>query len=476
MPYADFRDWLNQVGAMGELKEFKGAHWDLELGTICHVSSARRKVKPAFLFDEVPGYPSGYRVLVNPVNSLGRVALTMNMPLDISEVGFVHEWRRRAKAARPLPPALVSSGAILENLHTGDDVDTYEFPVPRYHELDGGRYLGTASITITQDPDSGAINVGTYRVMVHDKNTLAFYISPGKDGRIIREKYHAMGRPCPVAVVIGPPPMLYLAGILELPQGQCEYDYIGGMAGKPVEVIRGPATGLPIPADAEIAIEGESYPEDRMVEGPFGEWTGYYASSSRSEPTIRVKTIMHRNNPILCGNPPTRPPVSGHTLFPALLQSVMVWESLEAAGVPDIRSVRSHELGGYSFIIIVSIKQRYPGHARQAGLVACQCRSGAYLGRYVIVVDEDIDPYSTDDVLWAMATRSEPAADIEILRRCWSGPIDPAVPVGMKGHNSRAIIDACRPYEWIDRFPKVSDPSRDLAQRISDKWGSTLLD
>src|SRR3972149_3260340 len=113
MPYSDFRDWLGQVRAMGELKEFKGAHWDLELGTICDVSSINRRVKPAFLFDEVPGYPAGYRVLVNPVNSLRRAALTVDMPLDISELGFIQEWRRRSKASRPLPPTVVASSPLL---------------------------------------------------------------------------------------------------------------------------------------------------------------------------------------------------------------------------------------------------------------------------------------------------------------------------------------------------------------------------
>lgn len=476
MSYSDFRDWINQVRANGELRELRGAHWDLELGTICDLVSLKEKNKPAFLFDDIPGYPSGYRVLVNPVNSLKRACLTLDLPLDTTELGFIHEWRRRARSTRPVPPTLVSSSPLLENVHTGDDIDVLEFPVPRYHELDGGRYFGTASITITQDPDTGWVNVGTYRVMVHNKNTVAFFASPGKHGRIIREKYHAMGKPCPVAVVTGPDPILYLAGFLDLPHGQCEYDFIGGLRGRPIEVIKGPMTGLPIPAGAEIAIEGECYPEDRMIEGPFGEWTGYYASSARPEPTIRVKSILHRNNPILCGNPPTRPPVSGHTLFPSLLQSVMVWEALEAAGVPDVRSVRSHEMGGYSFLSIIAIKQRYPGHARQAGTVASQCRAGAYMGRYVIVVDEDIDPYNTDDVLWAMSTRSDPARSIDIIHRAWSGPLDPAIPPGEKGHNSRAIIDACRPYEWIDQFPKVSDPSPEQAKKVIDKWGPALFE
>ena len=476
MSYSDLRDWIEQARTIGEIKEVRGAHWDLELGTISDLISKDRKTKPAILFDDVAGYPTGYRVLANTLSSMGRLTLTMEMPRDITQVEFIREWRRRSKATQDVSPMLVSSGPVLENVHTGEDIDMYEFPVPRYHELDGGRYLGTGSITITRDPDTGWVNVGTYRVMVQDKNTLAFYISPGKHGRIIREKYHAMGKPCPVAVCFGQDPILLLAGFLDLPHGQSEFDFIGGLAGKPLEVIKGPATGLPIPATAEIAIEGESYPGDTMIEGPFGEWTGYYASSARAEPTIRVKTVMHRNSPIICGSPPTRPPVSGHTLFPSLLQSAMILDALEAAGVPDVCSVRSHELAGFSFVLIISIKQRYPGHARQAGLVASQCRAGAYLGRYVIVVDDDIDPYNTDDVLWAMATRSEPEKDIEIIRRCWSGPLDPIIPIGQKGHNSRAIIDACRPYEWIEQFPKVSDPSPELAKKVMDKWGKALFE
>ncbi len=477
MPYSDLRDWLDQVRAMGELKEFRGAHWDLEMGTICDVASRDRKLKPAFLFDDVVGYPTGYRVLVNPLTSMGRVALTLDMPKDITEMGFIEEWRRRTKHMGHKPPTLVSSGPILENVQTGDDVDLFKFPVPRYHELDGGRYIGTGSVTITQDPDTGWVNMGTYRVEVHNKNTMAFFVSPGKHGRIIREKYHAKGEPCPVAITFGhPPDILAGAGYVDLPHGVSEYDFIGGFTGKPVEVIKGPVTGLPIPANAEIVIEGYSYPGETMVEGPFGEWTGYYASSAREEPIIRVKSVMHRNNPIILGAPPTRPPVSGHSLLSALLQSATILDSLEAAGVPDVVSVRSHELGGFSFILIVSIKQRYPGHARQAAAIASQCRAGAYLGRYVIVVDEDIDPYNTDDVLWAMATRSDPDQDIDILRRCWSSTLDPVIPIGQKGFNSRAFIDACRPYEWKDQFPKVSDPSPELAKKIVDKWGKALFE
>ena len=104
------------------------------------------------------------------------------------------------------------------------------------------------------------------------------------------------------------------------------------------------------------------------------------------------------------------------------------------------------------YFLVVSIKQRYPGHARQAGLIATECHAAAYLGRYTVVVDDDIDPTNLDEVLWAVCTRSDPVKDIEILRRCWSGPLDPIIPKDQKGFNSRAIIDATRPYEWLRYF------------------------
>ena len=123
---------------------------------------------------------------------------------------------------------------------------------------------------------------------------------------------------------------------------------------------------------------------------------------------------------------------------------------------------------------VLAIRQRYPGHARQAAIIASQCRSGAYLGRYVIVVDDDIDITNSEDVSWAIRSRSDPAESIEILRRCWSGPLDPRIPVEDKGFSSRAIIDATRPYEWRDKFPRSSGASRELKEKVAGQWRALL--
>jgi 4-hydroxy-3-polyprenylbenzoate decarboxylase len=166
-------------------------------------------------------------------------------------------------------------------------------------------------------------------------------------------------------------------------------------------------------------------------------------------------------------------PSSGDNLHFSLMLSALIWNALDEAGVPEVQAVWSHPSGG-RFMTVLAIKQRYPGHARQAAMIASQCRSGAYLGRYVIVVDEDIDITNTEEVIWAISSRSEPVDSIEILRRCWSGPLDPRIPVGEKGFNSRAIIDATRPYEWRDKFPKSSGASRQLKDKVAGDWQTFL--
>lgn len=459
----DLRGWLRQAEEMGEVVRIEGAHWDQEIGAVTELLHYQEQT-PAVLFEAIQGYPRGYRVLTHALGSTLRLALTLQMPATATAMEFIKAWRLRSRHLNPLAPRLVKDGPLLEHLQQGDQIDLLQFPAPRWFEQDGGRYLGTGSMVITRDPNEGWINCGTYRVMVHDRQTLGLYISPGKHGRIHRDGYFARGEACPVAISFGHDPLFFFASSTELPSQVGEYDFVGGIRGEPVELIPGPVTGLPIPANAELAIEGECLPQERRVEGPFGEWTGYYGSSSRPEPVIKVHTLMYRTDPIILGLSRWR----------SAFRSALVWDELERAGVPDVQGVWFHEAGGARLLMIVAIKQRYPGHARQAGLVASQCRAGAYLGRYVIVVDEDIDPTSTYEVLWAIATRTDPQQSIQILRRCWSGPLDPIIPEGEKGFNSRAIIDACRPYEWLANFPAVASANPQVKAEVMRKWGQQL--
>src|SRR3989442_14553008 len=154
------------------------------------------------------------------------------------------------------------------------------------------------SLVIMRDPEEGWVNCGTYRSMVQGPDRVGLWISPGKHGRQIREKYWKQGKPCPVLISCGHDPLLFLAGGNEIRYGLSEYDYAAGHRGAPYEVIESELYGLPMPAHAEIVLEGAMHPGDTAPEGPFGEFTGYYAGGSPEQPVVRVERIYHRNRPV----------------------------------------------------------------------------------------------------------------------------------------------------------------------------------
>ncbi|HLB29741.1 MAG TPA: UbiD family decarboxylase, partial [Dehalococcoidia bacterium] len=335
------------------------------------------------------------------------------------------------------------------------------------------RFIGTADAIITKEPDGSWVNVGTYRVMVHDRNHVGLMIVPSHHGRWHMDQWLAQGKPMPVAIVAGMDPLLFVVASRELPAGLNEYEYAGAIQGEPVDVIEGPITGLPIPAGAEIVLEGFVDPEERRLEGPFGEYTGYYAGGVRPQPVVRVEAVYHRNNPIILGAPPLKPPVAREHNR-RVMQAALILDGLEAAGIPDVVGAWPHIVGSY--FIVIAIKQRYPGHAKQAVWTAAQSYAGGMIGRFTVVVDEDIDVTDLDEVLWAMCTRVDPDKDIQILKECSSSPLDPMVPPERKGNatSARVVIDATRPYEWRDRFPEVVASSPELKQQVLDRWGAAL--
>src|SRR6202047_3750598 len=299
-PKQDLRTWLGQIEAAGELQVIKGADREEEIGGIVDFYH-RQTGNQAVLFDDVPGYASGYRVLANILTSVRRIKLTLGLPLDAPDMALVAYWRKYMKEGKSIPPVTVPTGLLLQNVSRGADVDLLKIPAPKWHEHDGGYYIGTGCMVIMRHPDTGWINYGAYRVQVHDRNLATVMCSKGKHGNLILRRYQELGQRCPVAVVVGMHPALFMVAGLEIPYGKNEYDAAGGLLGEPVEVIAGPKTGLPIPAHAEIAFEGFVHPDDLVDEGPFGEWCGYYVAGKKKETAIRVETLMHRNDPILLG-------------------------------------------------------------------------------------------------------------------------------------------------------------------------------
>jgi UbiD family decarboxylase len=473
-PHQDLREFIERADRMGEILRIQGASWDLEMGALAEVITHKRLEAPAVLFEEIPGYSKGFRVFSGGTNSKKRLALTLGLPEAATPIDLVRSYRARMQTHKPMPPNVVATGPIFENIDRDDAVDLSKFPAPKVHEDDGGRYIGTDDLVIMRDPDEGWINAATYRVQVHSKNTTGLWMSPGKQGRQIRDKYFKAGKPCPVLVCCGHDPLLFLAASQEVRYGVSEFDYAGGHRGLPYDVVLSELYGLPMPARAEIVLEGEIMPGDEQSEGPFGEFTGYYASPQSNQPVIRVRRVYYRNDPILTMATPMRPPTD-LSYGKCIVKAGMIWDEVERAGLAGVTGVWCHEAGISRMFNVIAIKQAYAGHSRQAGMLASTCQSGAYLGRFTVVVDEDVDPTDIFDVLWAMCTRCDPVEDIEFIRRMWSSPLDPLVPHGSKAnHNSRAVIDACRPYERLKDFPKVARASRELVALVSEKFASFI--
>ncbi|RLA78168.1 MAG: UbiD family decarboxylase [Deltaproteobacteria bacterium] len=470
---ADLREFLSILEAKGDLKRVEGADWDLEIGAINEMMAERRG--PALLFDRVKGYPPGFRIATNILHRADFQKIAFGIPEELGDLEAVKYWKEKWEAFVPVPPKEVDRGPIMENIMEGEEVDLLKFPVPKWHFRDGGRYIGTGVVTITRDPEEGWVNLGTYRVMVHDSRTLSFYASPGKHATIMREKYWARGEECPVVMCFGGQPLLFGVSTMALPWGVSELEMTGHLQGKPVEVITGPETGLPIPATAEIAIEGFSPPPEveGRPEGPFGEWTGYYASGRRNEPVVRVKRVYFRQDPILHGQPPIKPPVN--TWFPIPLHTaVPLWIELEKLGIPDIRGVYVHGPGN-RVVVVISLRQRYLGHAKQvAALAGAILQGGACTGRYIITVDEDIDPSNWEEVLWAVCTRCDPQRYIDIVPGFLTSPLDPMLPPEKRERRdfttAKVLINACRPYHWKDRFPPVNRAPDELRERVKAKF------
>lgn len=463
----DLRSFIADVETLGVLRHVDGADPKFEIGGITEVAAGLSHC-PALLFDNIKGFPRGFRIFTNSTTTPQRAALALGVNPALDPIQALRAWMKKRSTLKAHKPAAAKDALFLENSCAAGAVDLGIFPVPHWHRKDGGPYIGSGSIVVMRDPDDNWINASIYRVQVHTKNRVTIQFDhAGRHGAIIAKKYWDRGKPCPVVVVNGESPALFIAGFESLPAGYSEYDFAGGIQGAPVEVCDGPVTGLPIPIHAEIILEGFLQPPsvELLDEGPFGEFTGYYAAERRPCPVMHVEAVHFRNDPILLGSPPMKPP---RFHFGLPLRAGGIWANLDAAGIIGIAGVWQHVS---SLLTVVSLKQRYAGHAKRAGLIAA---GNAYMGRIVVVVDEDIDPSNLNDVMWAVATRSEPSESFDIIRNAWSAALDPRIPPDekQKGNtsHSKVIIDACRPYSWLERFPLASALTMEEAREIEEKW------
>ncbi|MBI4675245.1 MAG: phenylphosphate carboxylase subunit beta [Chloroflexi bacterium] len=459
----DLREFIAQAECEGELRRVTApVDWNLELSHIAKLNEERSG--PALLFENVKDYASP--VLTSVCTTTARLALIMGMPKSSSLVDLMREWVKRTRTQ--IPPVWVDSAPCKENVMRGDDVDLYKFPVPWVYPKDGGRYFGTAVFVVTKDPDTGWVNLGTYRLQLLDKNILGTQFIKGKHADLMLKAYAAKKQPMPVVAVVGADPLLFLMGAARLPAFESEFGFAGAIRGAPIEVIKAETNDLPVPASAEIVVEGEVDPTATMPEGPFGEYTGYYSGiGATPRPFIKVNCITHRNNPIYWGTTVGRAVTDTHMTM-ALTYGSTLWQELEAMRIPGIKSVYCPPEGSGRFLAIISVKQMYPGHSAQVGTAAISTEMGAYGLKTVIVVDEDIDAWDLPRVLWALSFRFQPSR-AEFIKRGRSTPLDPSLPLDAREITSRLIIDATIPYEWKDKpIPVELDPI--VEKRVLARW------
>ena len=476
--YDDLRGWIERATQLGEIREISGASWEKDMGLVAEVI-LREENGPCVLFDDVPGCPKGFRLLLNMFAGR-RKNMTLGLPEHLNKWELSNTYRECfLKKERAIKHQIIDDGPIFENCIYGDQIDITQFPAPIWHEKDGGRYIGTGTYSITKDPDEGWLNAGAYRAMIQDKNIVGLVMARGHHGWLHREKYFKGDHPMPIVMVLGGDPLNFFYGGVEAPYGVFEIDLVGGMRGRPTTMVKGKITGLPFPSHAEIVLEGYVDPKKTMPEGPFGEWTGHYAGGVRDMPFIEIKAVYHRKNPILVGVPPMGGGPDEMARYRAVMRSALIKENMTRAGVPNVEQVWCHEIGGARMLHAISIKQSYPGHAVQAATIAAQCGASAYASKYIVVCDEDVDVTSLEQMLWCWITRTDPATAIQFLEGAWDSNADPSIPpakrqIGDTTH-SVALINACRPWSWKDKFPVANTPSPELTKEAFHKY-SWLLD
>lgn len=475
-PIQDLRDWIERVDEMGELIRIKEPLDCVEEMSAVNYLVAKQNPSPAILFDTAKGYetsPFKARLLWNILGpSIRRIALTLEEPPDTPTLDLIRRVKDKLKH-RTLPREVPASQAgFYQNTLTGDKIDLSRLPIPKHWPLDGGRYAGTADAVITRDPDTGYLNVGTYRMMLQGKNEVGLYLSPGKDARLHITRSWQMGKPVEVAAAWGIDPLFMLVGSQTFPKNVSEYEFAGGIKGEAIPVVKGKTTNLLLPANAEFVIEGMIKPNSIKSEGPFGEFPGYYGRPEAGCPLVEITAIHYRNNPILTNALMADYPSCEQSGFFSIIRSARIWDDFDKLGVPGIQGVYAHPAGAGGFgMTVISLEQRYAGHAAQALALAAQVPGGAYYTKWIIAVDEDVDPTDMDQVIWAMSSRCNPIEDIDLLRNTWSTWLDPTQnPPEERPYGSKALINACKEHRYLPVFSKRTALRKEVYEKVASQW------
>jgi UbiD family decarboxylase len=475
-PIQDLREWLDRAEGINELVQIdKPVDRDEEMSAITYLV-AKQDPSPAILFDNPKGYedsPIGARMLWNILGpSSKRIALTIEEPPETPTLELIRRLKEKMKD-RILPREVPATEApVYENTLSGADIDLEQLPIPRHWPLDGGRYAGTADAVFTRDPDSGYLNIGTYRMMLQGKDQVGLYLSPGKDARLHITRSWEQGKPVPVAAAWGIDPLFMLVGSQTFPKNVSEYEFAGGIKGEAIPVVRAQTSDLLLPANAELVVEGVINLNSVKTEGPFGEFPGYYGRPEAGCPLVDITRVHYRTHPVLTNAIMADYPSCEQSGFFAVIRSARIWDDMDKLGIPGVQGVYAHPAGAGGFgMTVISLEQRYAGHAAQCLALAAQVPGGAYYTKWIIAVDEDIDPTDMDQVIWAMSSRCHPIEDIDILRNTWSTWLDPSQnPPEKRPYGSKALINACKEHRYLPVFSKRTTLSREMYDQVAGRW------
>jgi len=490
--FGDLRGWIDALRIEDEIHEVKAeVSWDCELGTI-----ARRAFGngdgPALLFDNISGYGPNddvwcRKVFTGGMSNYSRVAMALGLPKDASIRDLVQATRYYLD--QRVEPVKLDTGRIKENIYLNDDVDLYKIPVPRWHREDGGRYINTYQATITMDPDTGVHNVGLYRGMLgQKKNTLPVLLWRAQHWGVHFEKWRQKGMKMPVAHVYGWEPSMSFCASAPVPTGVCEYDVMGAIRGEPVPLVKCETNDLWIPADAEMVVEGfiDDDPATFEMEGPFGEYTGYFGGDQGPKHVTQVACVTHRDDPIHRGTLEGTLPkmLNENSVTSSIQRAGIAWNVLERAGVPGITDVHCPAANNGTTLMI-QIHQTYRGQAKQAAAAIWGSNSAHLRYKNIWVVDEDIDIHDYGALDWALAYRVNAAEDdIVFFPSTFGSLLDPSTRLSDRdpmlygtGKWTRMLIDATvnmdfDPEEQYsgNRYPPMVIPHDEDWEKVDQRW------
>lgn len=463
MPYKDFRAWISRLEEEGELLRIKEqVRLEPDIGASGQASILSNG--PGLFFESLPGYPPSHTLTIALMGSVRRLALSLDLPKFTGRGELVKELARRLE--QPLiKPVRISSAPLKEERHFGEEANLFEFPLHRLNMCDGGPYL-TKTHIITKDPETGWTNVGMYRMQVKGKAKTNVWFTMGQHGGMIYRKWENMGKPMPMAVAFGVDPALTWAAVSRFQAGVDEYDVAGVLRGEPLEVISAETVDLEVPASAELVIEGEVLPGVRELEGAFGEYPGSYSSYHKIM-VFEIKAITHRKNPIFDAIHIGKVPNENSVIFSVSRPAVDTKYMRQL--FPEIITVVPYP-GSHQVVIQGNFRRHGDARRVMLGWFAGPFKD---LAKNCIVVDEDIDPYDPEQVLWALSYRFQADRDLVIIPNYSSVGFDPSET--RDGLVTLCGFDATKPKSPSPRYELVGwvEPWKETAdwkKRIAETW------